>query len=60
MGIVQEPRIRGTSATESHYQAKTSEDSRLKDLVRAVVSVQKSESAVTICTILTDTKYPEP
>jgi hypothetical protein len=38
MGIVQEPRIRGTSTIERRYQATTGEDSRLKDLVHAVVN----------------------
>jgi hypothetical protein len=60
MGIVLEPRVRGLSTVESHYQAKTGEDSRLKRLSACsskILSVQNSESAVTICTILMNTKY---
>jgi hypothetical protein len=39
MGIVLEPRVRGTSAVGSHYRATTGEDTAdWEDLIRAVVN----------------------
>jgi hypothetical protein len=47
MGIVQEPRVRGTSTVGNRYQTTTGDDTaERKDLVRAIVNCTVCELAV--------------
>jgi hypothetical protein len=47
--IIQEPRVRRTSAVESRYQTTTGEDTAdWEDLVRAVVNCRVCESAIAL------------
>jgi hypothetical protein len=48
MGTVRQPRVRGTSAFGSHYQATTDEDTDWKGLVRAVVNCRVCELTIVL------------